>query len=222
MNACREKIVGTSGDQRIEGAADPKPALATGIFLSVFFIVLLLLFRQLNNYIEQGELMARKRINGNAPLTAAEKQKRYREKKAAEEKQEDDRRLERMREVLIEDLYKLSLEEMRALIKKIYSPSVPDMVSLEELSEMTGISKYELKKLEAQGVIKPSEDNGLADIGLDLGFLGLTEDEFIRFVRCVDDDNPKTTKEIFAAAEIPLHKAERVERIFFGKKPKTA
>ncbi|GHU14144.1 hypothetical protein FACS1894161_4640 [Spirochaetia bacterium] len=160
--------------------------------------------------------MAGKRINSKAPLTAAEKQKRHREKKAAEEKQSDDELLSKMREVFISDIYKLSLDEFRELVKRAYSRNrTPDRVTLKELSEMSGISVYELKKLEAQGVIKPEPDNGLSDI--DLSFIGLTEDEFLRLVKYLD--TPMTRQELSTAANIPMHKIERLEKLGIFKAP---
>jgi len=160
--------------------------------------------------------MAAKRINKSAPLTAAEKQKRYREKQAAEDKKEDDRILKNMREVLIEDINKLSLEELRALIKKIYSPAGMDrLVSLEELSRDTGISLHELKKLEAQGVIEPVKDNGFPE-NFCPEFFGLTEDEFFLFVQQLDDEG-QTYEQISKKTGIPMYKLNRVKRLLNGK-----
>jgi hypothetical protein len=154
--------------------------------------------------------MAGKRINKSAPLTAAEKQKRYRGKKAAEENQAEDIFLSKLRETFISDIYKLSLDELIALMRKANSrKSCPEYVTLKELSELSGISVYELKKLEARGVIKPETDNGLSDI--DLSLIGLTEEEFLRFVKYLD--KPLTLKELSTAANIPMHKLERMDKM---------
>jgi len=157
--------------------------------------------------------MAGKRINKTAPLSAAEKQKRHREKKAEEKRSADDVFLSKMRETFISDINKLSLDELMALMRKAYSKksSIPDRVTLKELSEMTGVSVYELKKLEAQGVIEPIKENGLE--GADLSIIGLTEDEFMRFVKYLD--TPLTLKELSAKAEIPLYKLERMDKMGF-------
>jgi DNA-binding Xre family transcriptional regulator len=156
--------------------------------------------------------MAGKRINETAPLTAAEKQKRHRGKKEAEEKQSEDCLLSKLRETFISDIYKLSLEELRELIKKAYSRnSYPDYVTLKELSALLGISVYELNKLKDQGVISPIEDNGLSDIEPFISFSGLTEDEFLRFVKYLD--KPITMQELSTSADIPMHKLERLKKI---------
>jgi hypothetical protein len=156
--------------------------------------------------------MAGKRINNESPLSAAEKQKRHREKKAAEEKQSADDLLSRIRELFIEDIYKLSLDELRVLIKKVYSRNnYPERVTLKELSEMSGISMYELNKLKDQGVIKPIEDNGLSDIEPMIAFCGLTNGEFLRFVNYLD--KPITMRELSTSADIPMHKLERIKRM---------
>jgi hypothetical protein len=155
--------------------------------------------------------MAGKRINEAAPLTAAEKQKRHREKKTAEGKKSEDRILTKMREVLIDDISKLDLAELRAFIKKAYAKNTaPDRVTIKELSGMLGISVYELKKLEAQGVISPAPENGLSD-EIDLQFMGLTENEFLSLLQYLD--KPMTKKELSNAANIPMFKLDRLERL---------
>jgi hypothetical protein len=154
--------------------------------------------------------MAGKRINGEAPLTAAEKQKRHRGKKAAEEKQSEEYCLSKLRETFISDIYKLSLDELLELMRRANRRDrFPDRVTLKELAELSGISVYELKKLEVQGVIKPIEDNDLSDI--DLSIIGLTEDEFLRFVNYLD--KPLTLWELSSSTSIPMHKLERMERM---------
>jgi hypothetical protein len=156
--------------------------------------------------------MAGKRINSKAPLTAAEKQKRYREKREAEENEAEDIFLSKLRKTFIGDINKLSLDELIALMRKANSRnSCPEYVTLKELSELTGISVYELKKLKAQGVIKPEADNGLA--GADLSLIGFTEEEFLCFVKYLD--TPLTLKELSTAANIPMHKLERMEKMGF-------
>ena len=120
--------------------------------------------------------------------------------------------LSKLRETFISDIYKLSLEELRELIKKAYSRnSYPDHVTLKELSALLGISVYELNKLKDQGVISPIEDNGLSDIEPFISFSGLTEDEFLRFVKYLD--KPITMQELSTAANIPMYKLERLEKI---------
>jgi hypothetical protein len=157
--------------------------------------------------------MAGKRINGKASLTAAEKQSRYRQKKAETGKQSDDKMLSKMREVFISDIYKLSLDEFRELIKKVYGRNnYPDRVTLKELSAMSGISVYELEKLKAQGVIEPIKENDLSDIEPMRLFIGLTESEFLSFTKCCLD-TPMTMQEMSATANIPMYKLERMEKM---------
>jgi hypothetical protein len=103
-----------------------------------------------------GKTMPGKRIKEIAPLTAAEKQKRYRDNKADAEKQSDNELLSKMRAVLIEDINNFSLEELQAVIKRIYARDrMPDLMTLKELSKLSGLSDYEVKKLAAEGVIQP-------------------------------------------------------------------
>ena len=156
--------------------------------------------------------MAGKRIKEAAPLTAAEKQKRHREKKATEKKQSEDQRLTKLRDYFISEINKLSFDELIVLMRKAYSTREPnpDHVTIKELSEMTGISVYELHKLEEKGVIKPVEDDDLSDV--DLGLLGLTEDEFLRFVKFAEKP-AMPIKEFSTAVNIPLHKLERLEKM---------
>ena len=90
--------------------------------------------------------MAGKRINKEAPLTAAEKQKRYRENK----KDDID---ERFRNWFYAWMDELTTEELKIISKHIIEPE--PLVPLKDISEATGISMYELKKLESQGVINP-------------------------------------------------------------------
>jgi len=156
--------------------------------------------------------MAAKRINKAAPLTPAEKQKRHREKKADEEKQNDDDLLSKMREVFIDDIYKLSLDEFRELIKKVYSPRTSGLVTLKELAEMVGISMYEANKLVDQGVLQPEPDNKLTDDEFAIiKFAGLTEDEFIRFLHYLG--KPMTMQELSTSANIPMYKLERMDKM---------
>jgi len=156
--------------------------------------------------------MAGKRINDTAPLTAAEKQKRHREKKAAAVKQTEDQQLEKLREFFISEIYKLSYNELLALMRKAYSrSSEPDRVTIKELSALSGVSVYELNKLTDQGVIKPIDDNDLSDIEPGLAMLGLTEDEFRRFIHYLDQ--PMTLKELSTSANIPMHKLERMDKM---------
>jgi DNA-binding Xre family transcriptional regulator len=156
--------------------------------------------------------MAGKRINETAPLTAAEKQKRHRVKKAVEEKQSEDYLLSKLRETFISDINELTLAELRKLIKKVYSRnSCPERVTLKELSEMSGISVYQLNKLKAQGIIKPVEDNDLSDIEPLISFSGLTEDEFLRLLKYLD--KPITMSDLSTSASIPMRKLERLERM---------
>ena len=101
--------------------------------------------------------MAGKRVNSEAPLTAAEKQKRYRQKKEDEEKKGIKLLVDHFREklhVYIDGLSDDGISDLCKLI--IHGGEAP--VTLKEISEMTGISMYELNKLESKGVISPISD----------------------------------------------------------------
>ena len=104
--------------------------------------------------------MAGKRVNKESPLTAAEKQKRYRQKKEDEETAMKNQAAKQLREKLHAYIDKLPAENIFELCNYIcYNGN--QTVSMKGLSEMTGISMYELKKLESQGVISPISDYDL-------------------------------------------------------------
>lgn len=157
--------------------------------------------------------MAQKRINEAAPLTAAEKQKRHREKQAEEKQTAADKQTERLREQFKKEIDALSPDQLMKLIDlHDHPPKYPDYVTLKELSAMTGISLYELKKLEAEGVIEPVHPSGLtkkeaADIEQKTG---LTAAEFSRLVNFLDTNI--TLPELSKAANIPLRKLEKMDR----------
>jgi hypothetical protein len=108
--------------------------------------------------------MAGKRINNKAPLTGAEKQKRYRIKKNEEEAVAREAALagmeKEMRRLLIEHINELNRSELFCFYDRAASPEkyMNRYVTLEELSELIGIPLYELKKLEKQGVISPAKN----------------------------------------------------------------
>jgi hypothetical protein len=159
--------------------------------------------------------MARKRIYKSAPLTSAEKQKRYRDKQEAEKQIAADKRTERLREQFIKEINELSPDQLMKLIELHDNPpEYPQNVTMKEFCALTGISEYEFKKLEAQGVIKPIEPahpSGLtkkeiANIKISSG---LTADEFLRFVKTCE--KPMTLPERAKVTNIPLRKLERME-----------
>jgi hypothetical protein len=97
--------------------------------------------------------MAGKRINSKAPLTAAEKQSRYRQKQQEEKQSERDEVTEGLRAALKAWINGQPYEKLLELAEYIFYGD--KTVTLKELSEMSGLSIYELKKLESQGVISP-------------------------------------------------------------------
>ncbi|MCL1812986.1 MAG: hypothetical protein FWG29_05640 [Treponema sp.] len=112
--------------------------------------------------------MAGKRINPEAPLTGAEKQKRYRQKIKDGEAAEEEAGLAKLealcREVLVEYIDGLDRGEFFTVYDRLSNPEnyVKRFVSLEELSELSGIDVKDLKKLEKQGVISPVDPSNYA------------------------------------------------------------
>ena len=159
--------------------------------------------------------MAGKRINKTAPLTAAEKQQRHRDKQAAEKQTASDDRNERLREQFIKEINELSPDQLMKLIELHDNPpEYPQTVTMKEFCTLTGISEYEFKKAEAMGYIKPTEPahpSGLTkkEIANIERTTGLTVDEFLRLL--IFCDRPITLPELSKAAGIPLHKLEKMD-----------
>jgi DNA-binding transcriptional MerR regulator len=159
--------------------------------------------------------MAGERINKAAPLTASEKQKRYRGKKADEKRAAIEDHINRLRELFIEEIRELPPDELLKLIKlKDNPPEYPEGVTLKELSKILGISMYELKKLEAQGIIEPiktADPSGLTEDEISrIKESGLTKDEFLRLIQFLDQE--MTLSELSKKANIPLRKIEEFDR----------
>ena len=110
--------------------------------------------------------MARERIYDDGPLTAAEKQQRYRDRakkdKAAKTKEVIGKQGEELRQMLHGYINGLSYVELWDLAQAIIDPGPKQYVTMEELSAMSGIPEHELKSLERKGVIskvKPGDAN---------------------------------------------------------------
>lgn len=158
--------------------------------------------------------MAGKRINSEAALTAAEKQKRLRDRKKAEEQAAADAKTERLRELFLEEIKNLPPDELLSLINLKDNPDKKylEPVTMKEICAMTGISEYEFKKLERQGVITPIKTNpyGLTDDEIKgIEKTGLTPDEFIRLLQFCD--TKITLPELSEKANIPLRKLEKMD-----------
>jgi hypothetical protein len=215
-----KKIVGTFRGGKLWVAFDPDPFLAMKFFYRVFFKR----YRYYSNFLSRiinymkERVMARKRINGTAALTAAEKQKRHREKQAAEKLTAAEDRTERLRKQFVEEINELPPEQLMKLIELHDNPpKYPDKVTMKEFCAITGISEYEFKKLEAQGVIEPIESahpSGLTkkEIANIERSTGLTADEFLRFLPFCGKEN-MTMQELSKAANIPIRKLEHMDAL---------
>jgi hypothetical protein len=162
----------------------------------------------------EGDFMAGKRINKAAPLSAAEKQKRHRVKQAEEKTAATAGRVEKLRELFIKEIQELSPEALMELIRlKDNPPKYRQAVTLKELSEITGLSMYELNKLEAQEVIKPIEPADPSGLTKDeisrIEQTGITKDEFLRLIKFCGQE--MTLPELSKQANIPLHKLEKLD-----------
>jgi hypothetical protein len=164
----------------------------------------------------EGDFMSGKRVNKAAPLTAAEKQKRYREKKEAEEQAAADEHIEWVRKRFIEEIRELPQDELLKLINlKENPPEYPDLMTREELRSSLGISEYEFKKLESKGVIepvKPADPPGLTEDEISrIERTGLTKYEFLRLLQFLDQEI--TLPELSKKANIPLLKLEEFDKL---------
>jgi hypothetical protein len=95
--------------------------------------------------------MARKRIYSDGPLTAAEKQQRYRNRTKDETRAATKEIIGKEGEELRENLHRyingLSYVELFDLAQAIINPGPKQFVTLEELSALSGIPEHELKSL---------------------------------------------------------------------------
>jgi DNA-binding transcriptional MerR regulator len=157
--------------------------------------------------------MAGKRINSAAPLSDAEKQKRHRQKKIDEKNAAYEEQTNRLRELFIKEIQELSPDELIELIKRKDNPlKFPETVTMKEFCKLAGITEYEFKKLERQGVIEPIKENpyGLTDDEISgIEKTGLTVNEFMRLLQFTDQ--LISLPELSEKANIPLRKLERLE-----------
>ena len=130
--------------------------------------------------------MAGKRINKEAPLTAAEKQKRYRQKREEELKEAKAQEMdEKIRELKFGLMARINATDdydtLYNIAYYIIRGKPYNRVSENELKQMLGISDYEFDKLVRQGVIEPDSEKDIerdtkltfAELleGVDLDFL---------------------------------------------------
>jgi len=148
--------------------------------------------------------MAGKRINDTAPLTAAEKQKRHREKIAGEKKAAGDEQIAGIRSFFHKYLDQLSDEEFTELFYTAMNGGVK-LLSKNEICSMLNLSDYEWKKLERNKVVEPIGDNSSSFTDGELQRLkeiGITPDQMIRLCKCTDKEF--TPKEVSAFTGIPI------------------
>ena len=156
--------------------------------------------------------MARKRIGAEA-LTAAEKQKRHREKKADEENAAIEEQTIGLRKFFHTYLDQLSDEEFTEVFYTVINGG-KKLVTLKKLSELTGVSEYELKKMEARGFISQAvkdreglfTDHELSQLKKN----GITPDQFLRLAKCHDKEF--TYKELSDFTGIPVSKLEAMQK----------
>ena len=153
--------------------------------------------------------MARKRLNKSAPLTAAEKQARHRQKIAEEKKSEVNEQTAGLRAFFHSYLDQLSDEEFTDLFYTAMNGGEKFM-SRKEIAELTNLSDYELKKLENAGVLKTDVNSDLfTDFEIQrCKELGITPDQLIRLAKCTG--KKFTMKEISAFTGLPVKKLQEI------------
>jgi hypothetical protein len=148
--------------------------------------------------------MARKRLNKSAPLTAAEKQARHRQKIAEEKKSEVDEQTTGLRSFFHKYLDQLSDDEFTELFYSAMNGG-EKLMSKNEICSLMNLSDYEWKKLERNEVVKPVDDNSSLFSGRELQRLqeiGVTPDQMVRLCHCTDKEF--TPKEVSAFTGIPI------------------
>ena len=155
--------------------------------------------------------MARKRLNKSAPLTAAEKQARYRQKIADEKEAAIDEQTAGLRAFFHTYLDQLTDEEFTDLFYTAMNGG-EKLMSKKEISDLMNLSDYEWKKLERNGVLKPAESDNSALFTsseiLHLQKMGITPDQFIRLLKCTEKSF--TNKELSAFTGIPIKTLEQM------------
>ena len=154
--------------------------------------------------------MARKRLNQSAPLTAAEKQKRHRQKIADERKSEVDEQIAGLRSFFHSYLDQLPDDEFTELFYSAMNGG-EKLMGKDEICSLMKLSDYEWKKLERNEVVKPVDDNSSLFSGRELQRLqeiGITPDQMIRLCHCADKQF--TPKELAAFTGIPIKKLAEI------------
>jgi hypothetical protein len=155
--------------------------------------------------------MARKGLSKSAPLTAAEKQARYRHKIADGKEAALDEQTAGLRAFFHSYLDQLSDDEFTDLFYTAMNGG-EKLMSKNEISVLMNLSDYEWKKLERNGVLKPAEINNSALFTpselSNLQKLGITPDQMIRLCHCTDKSF--TPKELSAFTGIPLMTLKKI------------
>ena len=103
--------------------------------------------------------MANKRINSKEPLTAAEKQSRYRGKINDEKQLRHDENIQMIRDMLHAMIDKMPEKRLIMFCNKLTQTNryADGLVDDDQLKRLTGLSDKELAKLVKNGVIAPEE-----------------------------------------------------------------
>jgi hypothetical protein len=158
----------------------------------------------------RGEQMAGKRLNKSAPLTAAEKQARHRQKIAEEKRTAVDEQTAGLRAFFHSYLDQLSDDEFTDLFYAAMNGG-EKLMSKKEICDLMNLSDYEWKKLERNKAVEPAGDNSSLFTGkelLRLQEIGITPDQMIRLCHCTDKSF--TNKELSAFTGIPIKTLEKM------------
>jgi len=156
--------------------------------------------------------MAGKRINKAAPLTAAEKQARYRQKIADEEKATTDERIAGQRTFFHKYIDQMPDDEFLDLMYAALNGG-EKLMDKKEIYNLMNLSDYEWKKMERAGVFENSKAKDNSDLfsaseRLRLQEMGITPDQFIRLLKCTGKSF--THKELSAFTGIPIKILEQM------------
>ena len=154
--------------------------------------------------------MAGKRLNKSAPLTAAEKQARHRQKIAEGKRTAIDEQTAGLRAFFHKYLDQLSDDEFTDLFYTAMNGG-EKLMSKNEICALMNFTDYEWKKLERNNILKPADDNSSLFSGrelLRLQEIGITPDQMIRLCHCTDKSF--TPKELSAFTGIPIKKLQEI------------
>jgi len=154
--------------------------------------------------------MARKRLNQSAPLSAAEKQARHRQKIAEEKRTAIDEQTAGLRAFFHKYLDQLSDDEFTDLFYSAMNGG-EKLMGKNEICSIMNLTDYEWKKQERNKVVEPVGDNSSLFTGRELlrfQEIGVTPDQMILLFHCTDKDF--TPKEVSAFTGIPIATLKKI------------